>query len=137
MWEESHSLAVELEKAPAGPNIDIHIARFSEPPMTHDHEMRRLGYDRRRLGWAAQSFVGKALTFAAAAVLLVAAIAISLAVFAVAMIGVLVVGAYIWWRTRDLRKQMRASSSDSNVIEGRVIEGQVVREMHARDSDQR
>jgi hypothetical protein len=105
--------------------------------MTRDRETQRIGYDRRRLGSGVQGLLGKSLTFAAAAVLLVAAIAISLAVFAVAMMGVLVVGAYIWWKTRDLRKQMRASSSDNNVIEGRVIEGQVVREMHPRDRDQR
>jgi hypothetical protein len=105
--------------------------------MTRDRETQRIGYDRRRLGSGVQGLLGKSLTFAAAAVLLVAAIAISLAVFAVAMMGVLVVGAYIWWKTRDLRKQMRASSSDNNVIEGRVIEGQVVREMQPRDRDQR
>jgi O-antigen/teichoic acid export membrane protein len=105
--------------------------------MTSDRETRRIGYDHGRLGWGAQSFVGKALTFAAAAVLLVATIAISLAVFAVAMMGVVVVGGYIWWKIRHLRKQMRASSSESNVIEGEIIEGHVVREVQPRERDQR
>jgi Flp pilus assembly protein TadB len=105
--------------------------------MTHDRETQRIGYDRRRRGSGVQGLLGKSLTFAAAAVLLVATIAISLAVFAVAMMVVLVVGAYIWWKTRDLRKQMRASSSDGNVIEGEIIEGHVVREVQPRERDQR
>jgi ABC-type bacteriocin/lantibiotic exporter with double-glycine peptidase domain len=44
---------------------------------------------------------------------------------------ILTVGAmawgYLWWRTRDLRKQMRAYPSDDVVIKGEVIEGEVIR----------
>ena len=44
---------------------------------------------------------------------------------------ILVVGAmawgYVWWRTRDLRKQMRQYSPSDVVVEGDVIEGEVIR----------
>jgi hypothetical protein len=44
---------------------------------------------------------------------------------------VLTVGAiafgYLWWKTRELRKQMRNHSSGGVVIEGEVIKGEVIK----------
>jgi hypothetical protein len=34
---------------------------------------------------------------------------------------------YLWWKTRDLRKQMRKYPPSEVVVEGDVIEGEVVR----------
>jgi len=45
-------------------------------------------------------------------------------------VAVLTVGAmawgYLWWKTRDLRKQMRNHPLGEEVIEGEVIEGEVI-----------
>lgn len=65
------------------------------------------------------------------------ALVVTLALFALAlmfsvllMAVVLTVGAiawgYLWWRTRDLRKQMRMHSPGGEVIEGEVIKGEVI-----------
>ena len=55
------------------------------------------------------------LTFASAAVLLVVAFMFSLLVFAIlATVGVLVWG-YLWWKTRELRKQMREQIGRAHV----------------------
>ena len=48
---------------------------------------------------------------------------------------ILIVGAmawgYLWWRTRDLRRQMRKYSPSDIVVKGDVIEGEVIRsEVH-------
>ncbi len=44
---------------------------------------------------------------------------------------------YLWWRTRDLRKQMREHPAGNVVIEGEVIEGEVIREVDFRDVGKR
>lgn len=67
-------------------------------------------------GW-----VGKALATAAGIVLVIAGFVLSLLAFAaVATIGLL--GAfYLWWRTRELRRQMREHPPGGRVIEGEVL----------------
>jgi hypothetical protein len=104
--------------------------------MKPDPEMEKIGYGQRP-GGTPQSLIGKSLAFATGAVLLVGAIAISVAVFAVALTGVLVVGAYIWWKTRDLRKQMLEPRPEGNVIEGEIIEKRVVPDEQQRDNHSR
>ena len=108
--------------------------------MTHDDEPARIGYDTTRPRSGVHSFVGKVLALAAAAVLLVGAIALSLVAFAVIVAALLVVGIYLWWKTRDLRKRMRAANPDGNVS-GNVIEGEVisrdVRDLEPHDRDRR
>ena len=72
------------------------------------------------------------LTFASAAVLLVLAFMFSLLVFAIlAIVGVLVWG-YLWWKTRELRKQMREQPPG-----GRVIEGEAIRDDESHDRIER
>ena len=72
------------------------------------------------------------LTFVSAAVLLVAAFTFSLLVLAIlATVGVLVWG-YLWWKTRELRKQMREQP-----LGGRVIEGEAIREDESHDRIER
>lgn len=104
--------------------------------MTYDPRTERIGYDGRRLGWSMRSFVGKSLALAAAAVFLLSAIAISIVAFVVIVTGILVVGAYIWWKTRDLRRRIRTSNLEGNVIEGEIIT-RTVRDVEPRDWDQR
>lgn len=110
--------------------------------MRYDDEPARLGNNKTRLSWSVQSFVSKILAVAAAAVLIVGAIALSIIAFAVIAAAVLVVGVYFWWKTRDLRKQMRAAAASapsdpsSNVIEGEVIT-RVVRDVEPHERDPR
>jgi hypothetical protein len=82
-----------------------------------------------RAGARGPSLLTKVLAFAGGALVLAGTIAISIVVFAIALAGILVFGIYLWWKTRDLRKQLRAGVQESTVLqEGNVIEGEVVRE---------
>jgi hypothetical protein len=65
-----------------------------------------------------------------------ALIGLVLMLSALLVIVILTAGAmtwgYLWWKTRDLRKQMRQHPSvdgmnDGEVIRGKVIEGEVIR----------
>lgn len=98
------------------------------------HESQRIGYDGGRPGWSLQGFLRKAMAVVAAAVLLAGAVAVSIVVFVFVLAAMMVVGAYLWWKTRDVRKQMRASSmpDQGNVIEGEVVE-KSVRDLDAHD----
>lgn len=67
------------------------------------------------------SLVGKILTFAAGAVLIVAGFVLSLFVVAVgATIALLILG-YVWWNTRELRRQLRERPPGGRVIDGEAI----------------
>jgi Flp pilus assembly protein TadB len=57
----------------------------------------------------------------------------SVLLFAVVLTAGAMAWGYLWWRTRDLRKQMRKHPPGGVVIEGRVIEGEVIREVDSRD----
>lgn len=50
----------------------------------------------------------KIAALVAGGVALVSALVLSLAFFAVAAVVLIVIGGYVWWRTRDLRRQLRA-----------------------------
>lgn len=59
---------------------------------------------------------------------LASAFVFSVVFLAIGLVVVLVVGGYLWWQTRELRRQIRARMqeqsqprSDGNVIEGEVI----------------
>ncbi len=62
--------------------------------------------------------------------LLVLGFMFSLAALAVVAVLGLALGGWIWWKTRALRKAMREQAAAGIVIEpeGRVIDGEVVRE---------
>jgi Flp pilus assembly protein TadB len=76
-----------------------------------------------RLRASRSGFLGKILTTLASIAVLVIAFMLSLLVFVfVAAIGLLL-GGYLWWKTRELRKQMRERPQG-----GRIIEGEVVRD---------
>lgn len=66
----------------------------------------------------------KFLAYAAGAVLLVAAFMFSLVVLAVALVAGATLLGYFWWKTRKLRKEMRAMPprpADGSVIEGEAV----------------
>lgn len=73
--------------------------------------------------------------------MLVGAVAISFVVFVIALATILVIGLYVWWKTRHFRRQLReqlnAQRSDiprADTPRGDVIEGEVI---SRRDSDPR
>jgi hypothetical protein len=66
----------------------------------------------------------KIVVYAAGAVLLVATFMFSLVVLAVALVAGAALFGYFWWKTRKLRKEMRAMSphpADDSVIEGEAV----------------
>ena len=85
------------------------------------------------------SLPGRILAFAAAAVLLAVSLMFSLLLFAVALVVGLLLWGWLWWKTRELRGQMRErqmGGMDDHPPGGRVIEGEVVRE-EADDGERR
>ncbi|MEO6184907.1 MAG: hypothetical protein ABIP38_04550 [Steroidobacteraceae bacterium] len=61
------------------------------------------------------------------AALVAGAFVVSIVFFAVALAVALVVVGYLWWKTRHLRKQMRQRVDGRDIIEGEVIEGEVIK----------
>jgi hypothetical protein len=93
-----------------------------------DEERSRLTGSDARSGTPISGVLGKVLTFTAAAGLLIVAFIFSLVVAAVVVTGGLLIWGYVWWKTRELRKQMREPPPG-----GRVIEGEVIRDIEADD----
>ena len=89
--------------------------------MRTDDERLRLPGNSARLGTAVTTLLGRALAFATGAALLVVAFMFSLVVFAVLLTAGLVFVAYLWWKTRELRRQLRERPPGGHVIEGETI----------------
>ena len=70
----------------------------------------------------ASGFLDRILTTAASVAVLVAAFMLSLVIFAAVAAIALIAGAYLWWKTRELRRQMREQPPGGRVIDGEVIE---------------
>jgi hypothetical protein len=87
----------------------------------------RIGYRDSSVSRAKQLAM-KALVVGGGAVVLASAFVISIAVVTVGLALVLTVGAYLWWKTRDLRRQMRAGMQAPSQPRsfGRIIEGEVI-----------
>jgi hypothetical protein len=93
-----------------------------------NREPPQLEYRNGRAGGRRPGLLTKILAVAGSVVVLAGAIAVSIVVFAVALAGVVLFGLYVWWKTRDLRKQMRAQHYGSgSVVDDNVIEGEVIR----------
>lgn len=58
----------------------------------------------------------------------------SLLVFAVVLVVGAIAWGFLWWKTRNLRKQMRDYPPGGTVIEGEVIEGEVIRVINSADT---
>ena len=83
-----------------------------------------------------QSLVGKLLTLVLGAAFLVLAFMFSLLALAVVAVGGLMLWAWLWWKTRAVRKQLReqgqaaANRRPDDVFHegGYIIEGEVIRD---------
>lgn len=83
-----------------------------------------------------QSLLGKIVALLLGASFLVLAFMFSLVVLAVVAVGGVLIGGWLWWKTRAIRQQMRAmqqmqqaspqASAARSPDEGYVIEGEVI-----------
>ena len=78
-----------------------------------------------------QTLLGRLLTFTAGAALLVLTLMFSLVAFSIIAVGGAIVGGWLWWKTRDVRKQMQEQMqqhASQRPTSGYIIEGEVIRE---------
>lgn len=90
----------------------------------------------------------KAVAFIVTAALVGLVLMFSAVLFAIILVVGTIAWAYLWWKTRELRKQMQNFPPDSasmegeivemeivegEVIKGEVIEGEVIRVAESRD----
>ncbi len=90
--------------------------------MPVDEGHPRLGRDGEPLRSRMSRWLFRAGVFAAGILVLIAALAISLALFAIALTVIAIGGAWFWWKTRHLRKEIRSALRGGEVIEGEVIQ---------------
>jgi hypothetical protein len=87
---------------------------------THDQQFR-LNQNGPRLRAPASGLLGKILMTLASAAVLAVAFMLSLLILATIAAIALVVGGYLWWRTRELRGRIREQPPGGRVIDGEVI----------------
>lgn len=83
-----------------------------------------------------QSLAGRIVAFILTGALLVLAFMFSLVALAVAAVGGLLLGGWLWWKTRAVRKQMAAAQATAGftrteAFRGTIIEGEVIRDADA------
>jgi uncharacterized protein YneF (UPF0154 family) len=89
-----------------------------------DTETRyRLENRRGPWGGRARAVVAGALAILTSAALLIVGVMFSLVVLSILVVLGLGIFAFVWWKTRELRRQLREKPPG-----GRVIEGEVIRE---------
>jgi hypothetical protein len=93
--------------------------------MELDEPRARIGYESGAISRAKQ-FALKALVVAGGAVVLVSAFLLSMAFLAVGLAVMLTFGGYLWWQTREVRKQIRARMQGQPKYTGEIIEGEVI-----------
>jgi len=72
------------------------------------------------------SLLRKIAAIIATAVLIGFALMFSMLFIAVALSAGVVVWSYLWWKTRNLRKQMRNFHPADEAINGEIIEGEII-----------
>lgn len=103
--------------------------------MQFDDKGPKLDYNRSGSS-GAMGLVAKVLTVVGGAIVLVSALALSVLFFAVLIVIGAFIGGYLWWKTREIRKQIRTqfssnqtgrgASFDGEIIEGEVIHSEIV-----------
>ena len=95
--------------------------------MPPDQPGARLGYRGSAMSRARQIAV-KSLLIIGGALMLASAFVLSLVFLAIGLVVVLIGGGYLWWQTRELRKQLRARMEANSQPRpgGRIIDGEVV-----------
>jgi len=65
--------------------------------------------------------LGKLFALLAGVILLIVGFMFSMVILAVVAVVGLAVWAYLWWKTRDLRKAMRERPPGGHVVDGEVV----------------
>ena len=91
--------------------------------MNRDHRRIRITLGDARYDGQPPGLIAKVLTFAVSVVVLVVAFMFSVVALAIVSVVVLMAVAYLWWKTRDLRRRLR-----ENPPGGRVIDGDTIRD---------
>ncbi len=89
--------------------------------MQENEDMYRLNGNGARSQVNASGLLAKMLTIASGAVLLVVGLVFSLLVFAIVATAAMLILGFLWWKTRDLHRQMRERRPGGRVIDGQVI----------------
>ncbi len=90
-----------------------------------DESPARIGYRPSAVS-RAKNFALKTLIVLGAGLMVASAFVVSLVFLVIGMAVVLTIGGYLWWQTRDLRKQLRARMQGQRDHPGRVIEGEAI-----------
>ena len=95
--------------------------------MRLDEPRERLGYRGTTIS-RAKDLALKTLVVLGGVVVLASAFVVSLMFLTIGLVVVLTFGGYLWWQTRELRKQMRERMQEQALrrSDGRVIEGEVI-----------
>jgi predicted membrane protein len=93
--------------------------------MNLDKHRARIAYRGSAMSRAKQVAL-KAVVILGGTVMLASAFLVSLVFVAIAFAAVLIFGGYLWWKTRELRKQLRARMEEQQQPAGDVIEGEVI-----------
>lgn len=75
----------------------------------------------RRIETSTPGLLEKLVAFVAGAILLVVGFMFSMMLFAIIVVAGLLAWAYLWWKTRELRRAMRENPPGGRVIDGEVI----------------
>jgi hypothetical protein len=104
--------------------------------MQLDEPHARVGY-RGGAIFRAKHLALKALVVLGGALMLASALVLSVVFLAIGLGVVLAFGGYLWWKTRELRRQMRARMRGQSQSAGDVIEGEVIREAISHERTRR
>ena len=96
-----------------------------EIDMHPDEPRARIGYQGSAIS-RAKGLALKVLVVMGGALILASAFVLSLVFLAIGLAVVLTVGGYLWWKTRELRRQLRARMEEQQQPAGQVIEGEVI-----------
>jgi uncharacterized iron-regulated membrane protein len=101
--------------------------------MQLDEPGARIGYRGSAIS-RAKDLALKTLLVLGGAVMLVSAFAVSLMLLAIGLAVVLIAGGFLWWKTRELRRQLRARMQAQSQPQstGEIIEGEVISQERTR-----
>jgi len=88
--------------------------------MPANSETPKLDHRGKKSGPGTPSLLTKVLAVVVGVAFLVGAVAISFVLFAIALTGLLIFGVYVWWKTRDLRRELKFRAQGGDIIEGEV-----------------
>ena len=90
-----------------------------------DEPRRQIGYRGSAIS-RAKDVALKVAIVVGGALMLASAFVLSMVFLAIGLAVVLIGGGYLWWKTRELRRQLRARMHSQPQPGGEIIEGEVI-----------